>query len=252
MELPLPRWIAHRGGGSLAPENTLAGIRLAARLSYRAVEFDVMLSGDGTPVLIHDETLERTTNGAGRVCDTPDCVLFGLDAGRGERIPTLAEASLLCRQLGLWANVEIKPASGLERRTAEIVVPQVADLWRDALRPPLLSSFSEEALVIARDLAPDLPRGLLYGRVPADWPATRQRLGASTLHCAASHVGDEVLAEAAALGVPVLCFTVNGKKAAKSLFARGVASLFTDRLDRFANGADSSLTTCCKGLQLPG
>ena len=72
MKLPLPRWIAHRGGGSLAPENTLAGIRLAARLGYRAVEFDVMLSADGTPFLVHDETLERTTNGQGRVCATPD------------------------------------------------------------------------------------------------------------------------------------------------------------------------------------
>ena len=69
MSFPLPRWFAQRGGGSLAPENTLAGIRLAAGLGYRAVEFDVMLSADGTPVLIHDETLERTTNGAGRVCD---------------------------------------------------------------------------------------------------------------------------------------------------------------------------------------
>jgi glycerophosphoryl diester phosphodiesterase len=76
MPMPLPRWFAHRGGGSLAPENTLAGIRLAARLGYKAVEFDVMLSGDGTPVLIHDETLERTTNGVGRVCETPDARSF--------------------------------------------------------------------------------------------------------------------------------------------------------------------------------
>ena len=59
MPLPLPRWIAHRGGGRLAPENTLAGIRVAARLGFKAVEFDVMLSGDGTPVLIHDETLGK-------------------------------------------------------------------------------------------------------------------------------------------------------------------------------------------------
>src|SRR5574343_910530 len=78
MKLSLPRWFAHRGGGSLAPENTLAGIRLAARLGYRAVEFDVMLSADGTPVLIHDETMERTTNVRGRVCETSDSVLSSL------------------------------------------------------------------------------------------------------------------------------------------------------------------------------
>jgi glycerophosphoryl diester phosphodiesterase len=127
MKLPLPRWIAHRGGGSLAPENTLAGIRLAARLGYRAVEFDVMLSADGTPFLIHDETLERTTNGHGRVCATPDDVLLTLDAGGGERIP--AAAAALCRQYGLLANVEIKPAAGYERQTAEVARHCVA-LWQ--------------------------------------------------------------------------------------------------------------------------
>jgi glycerophosphoryl diester phosphodiesterase len=110
MQILLPRWFAHRGGGSLAPENTLAGIRLAARLGFKAVEFDVMLSGDGTPVLIHDETLERTTNGVGRVCDTPDSTLFALDAGQGERIPRFTEAAALCRELGLLANVEISLA----------------------------------------------------------------------------------------------------------------------------------------------
>ena len=72
MLAPPPRYFANRGGGTLAPENTLAGIRLAARLGYQAVEFDVMLSGSGTPLLIHDETLERTTNGSGAVATTDD------------------------------------------------------------------------------------------------------------------------------------------------------------------------------------
>ena len=88
------------------------GMAIAAHLGIWAVEFDVMLSADGTPFLIHDETLERTTNGQGRVCATPDDVLLGLDAGNGEHIPTLAVAAALCRQYGLLANVEIKPATG--------------------------------------------------------------------------------------------------------------------------------------------
>jgi glycerophosphoryl diester phosphodiesterase len=230
----LPRWFAHRGGGSLAPENTLAGIRLAARLGYRAVEFDVMLSGDGTPVLIHDETLERTTDGHGRVCDTPDAVLFALDAGQGERIPRLTEAALLCRQLGLLANVEIKPASGHEERTAAVVARLSAELWHGAPLPPLLSSFSLAALAVAGDLAPGLARGVLYEAPPADWRAAVQRLHAFSLHCAGELVSDEVLGEARAAGIPVLCYTVNAEKQAKTLFARGVSSLFTDRLDLFA------------------
>lgn len=234
MSLPLPRWIAHRGGGSLAPENTLAGIRLAARLGYRAVEFDVMLSADGTPILIHDETLERTTDGAGRVCDTPDAVLFALDAGDGERIPRFAEAAALCRELGLLANVEIKPATGHEVATAEVVAGLTADLWRGAEVHPLLSSFSLEALAVARDRAPAIPRGVLFEAPPADWLAQLRRLQAVSLHCDADLLRDEVLAEARAHDIPVLCYTVNAPEQAKTLFARGVSALFTDRLDLFA------------------
>jgi len=247
MKLLLPRWIAHRGGGSLAPENTLAGIRLAARMGYKAVEFDVMLSGDGTPVLIHDETLERTTNGAGRVCETPDAVLFSLDAGNGERIPKFSEAAELCRSLGLLANVEIKPACGFEVVTAETVARLAAEFWQGADIPPLISSFSVEAVEIARDLAPGIPRGLLYEQVPADWSATARRLKAFTLHCSAKHVSDAVLAEAQAMGMQVLCYTVNAPDKAAALFGRGVTAVFTDRLDLFAPE-----TSPYKGLHLPG
>ena len=234
MGVPLPRWIAHRGGGSLAPENTLAGIRLAARLGYRAVEFDVMLSADGTPVLIHDETLQRTTNGSGQVCETPDAVLFALDAGHGERIPRFAEAAALCRELGLLANVEIKPATGYEVVTAEVVARLTAGFWQGAAVPPLLSSFSLEALEVARDLAPEIRRGVLFESPPADWLAQLQRLQAASLHCDATLLDDGVMAAAKAHDIPVLCYTVNAPEQAKTLFARGVSALFTDRLDLFA------------------
>jgi len=234
MPYPLPRWFAHRGGGSLAPENTLAGIRLAASLGYQAVEFDVMLSGDGTPVLIHDETLERTTNGTGPVSETPDAVLFGLDAGCGERIPRLSEAALLCRQLGLLANVEIKPAAGVEEKTAEAIARLADELWQGALVPPLFSSFSPLALAVARQLAPNIPRGLLYEAVPSHWPDDMKRLDVVSLHCAADLLSDAVLDEAKARHIPVLCYTVNVPEQANRLFARGVGSLFTDHLDRFA------------------
>lgn len=229
----LPRWFAHRGGGVLAPENTLAGIRLAARMGFAAVEFDVMLSADGTPVLIHDETLERTTNGLGYVAETPDSVLFSLDAGNGESIPRFSEAAALCRELGLLANVEIKPATGHELVTAEVVAQQTAMFWRGAPVQPLLSSFSLVALAVARDIAPEIARGLLFEAVPTDWLAEMQNLQAYSMHCAAELLSDAVLAEAGARGIPVLCYTVNRQIEAKMLFERGVSSLFTDRLDLF-------------------
>lgn len=224
----LPQLIAHRCGGNLAPENTLAGLHAAACLGCRAVEFDIMLSADGTPVLIHDETLERTTNGIGRVCETPDAVLFSLDAGKGERIPRLAEAAEICRHHGFLANVEIKPAAGHEAATGACVARFIADHWQGL--PPLLSSFSAKALQAAWQVAPNLQYGLLFESVPADWQRQRAAIGAVTLHCAANSLTDAVLAEARAAGVPVLCYTVNDAAEAQALFDRGVSSIFSDTL----------------------
>ncbi|NJD26302.1 MAG: glycerophosphodiester phosphodiesterase [Betaproteobacteria bacterium] len=244
---PLPRWIAHRGGGSLAPENTLAGIRLAARMGFRAVEFDVMLTADGTPVLIHDETLERTTNGTGRVCDASDAAIFALDAGGGEPVPRFDQAAALCRELGLLANVEIKPAAGHEIATAEVVARMARTLWRGDELPPLFSSFSLAALRVAHDVAPDIPRGVLWEEAPADWRSVLHDLQAASLHCNATLLTDAVLDEAREHGISVLAYTVNEPERAHALFARGVSAVFTDRLDLFSGD-----TTAYDCLQLGG
>ncbi|MFZ4537808.1 glycerophosphodiester phosphodiesterase [Propionivibrio sp.] len=234
---PLPRVFAHRCGGALAPENSASGLRIAAALGMRAVEFDVMLSADGSPWLIHDETLERTTNGRGRVCATPDAVLRNLDAGSyrhrafaGEPLPTLEAAAALCRELGLMANVEIKPASGFEAITGEVVARRVIELW-SGVQLPLVSSFSELALETARHAAPQLPLGCLWVRPPADWRARLDALAAFSLHCAADKLDDSLLCAARAAGIPVLCYTVNDQSVAEALFRRGVASVFSDRID---------------------
>lgn len=232
MRVELPRFIAHRCGGTLAPENTLAGLHAAAAKGFRAVEFDVMLSADGTPVLIHDETLERTTNGIGRVCETPDAVLFSLDAGQGERIPTLAEAATLCRRYGLIANVEIKPAAGFEAKTGEVVAAAVQALWANA-PAPLLSSFSFDALDSAATAARALSRGLLYETVPEHWQDDAARHDAASVHCAARKLSDSTIASVREAGLPLLCYTVNDPAEAEALFRRGVSAVFTDRLDRF-------------------
>ncbi|HNC51749.1 MAG TPA: glycerophosphodiester phosphodiesterase [Accumulibacter sp.] len=234
----VPRVFAHRCGGALAPENTLAGLHVAARLGLRAVEFDVMLSADGSPWLMHDETLERTTNGSGSMCETHDTDLRQLDAGAhrhpaftGEPVPTLAAAARVCRELGLSANVEIKPAAGFEARTGEIVGRSVLALWAGA-ELPLVSSFSETALAAARAAAPDLPLGSLWECPPADWPARVDALGACTLHCAATFLDDDLLNEAREHAIPVLCYTVDEPLTAAQLFRRGVAGVFSDRIDR--------------------
>ena len=123
----VPRVFAHRCGGALAPENTLAGLRISAALGFRAVEFDVMLSAEGSPWVIHDETLERTTDGRGPVCRSSNAALSRLDAGAshhrafaGEPLPAFAAVAAACRALGLLVNVEIKPASGFDAETGEL------------------------------------------------------------------------------------------------------------------------------------
>lgn len=234
----LPRVFAHRCGGALAPENTLAGLGVTAALGIKAVEFDVMLSADGTPWLIHDETLERTTNGAGSVCATPDTVLRTLDAGgfqhrafAGEPLPTFESLAIRCRELGLMSNVEIKPATGFEAITGEVVARQIQSLWKGEPLP-LVSSFSEEALKAARKILPDLPIGFLWDIPPADWVARVDSLNGFSLHCSATGADDAVLSAAKERGIAVLCWTVNERAQAVELLARGVASIISDRPDR--------------------
>lgn len=236
-----PRVIAHRGGGTLAPENTLAALRMALTRGYRAVEFDVMLSADGTPIVIHDETLERTTNGRGDVADTSAAVLVTLDAGSwfgaqfaGESVPRFADAVAQCVATGLWANVEIKPSAGADRATGRKTALLAAELWANAPLPPLLSSFSTVALEAAHEVAPHLPRGLLYDAPPADWRRELQRLECVSLHCNVRHFTPALLEEAQAHGVPVVLYTVNDADMAAQWLAAGVAAVITDRLDLIA------------------
>ncbi|OHC61530.1 MAG: hypothetical protein A2040_11960 [Rhodocyclales bacterium GWA2_65_19] len=229
-----PRIIAHRCGGALTPENTLAGLRLAARLGCRGVEFDAMLAADGVPVLIHDETLQRTTSGQGRVADLSSVQLAGLDAGcrhhpafAVEPLPTLDEALRLCAALGLWANVEIKPSAGQEAETGRAVARHAAA----AKGKLLLSSFSVAALRAAADEAVRLPRAILVEAIPADW---RERISAAeaiAVHCSARALTAEALAAVRGAGLPLACYTVNRREDAERLFAMGVSAVFTDRPD---------------------
>lgn len=233
-----PRIIAHRCGGALAPENTLTGLRLAARLGCTGVEFDAMLAADGVPVLMHDETLERTTCGRGRVGDLDSDRLARLDAGSrhhpafaAEQVPTLDEALRLCAALGLWANVEIKPAAGQEAVTGQVVARHAAA----ATGKLLLSSFSSLALRAAAEEAVQLPRAMVFEAIPADWRERLMETGARALHSAASALTVDALQAVRDAGFPLACYTVNRREDAERLFAMGVSAVFTDRPDLWAS-----------------
>lgn len=244
---PYPRVLAHRGGGSFAPENTLAAIRKAKEFGFGGVEVDVMLAADSVPVLIHDETLDRTTNGKGPVAKTASAQLAALDAGgwfgaafAGEPLPRYADAARLCVDLGLWANVEIKPAGGFEHETGRIVAAMSAKLWRGARVAPLLSSFSAAALDAAAAAAPGLKRGLLAGEISVDWRDRLVQLGCVSLHCDHRHLTQARAHAVKEAGYALLCYTVNDPAMAAELFGWGVDAVVTDRPDLVLPGPTAS------------
>ena len=235
---PYPRIIAHRGGGLLAPENTLAAIRLARNLGFAGVEFDVKLTGDGIPVLMHDDALERTTDGAGPVAETSYQEIAKLDAGSwfgnefgGEPVPSFAAASALCREAGVWANIEIKASPGQERETGEAVARMAKLLWNGSHPLPLLSSFSALALEAAAVESPDLPRALLVVEASPNWLAQLDRLQCVALHVSHRHLDAALVKAVHNSGRGVLAYTVNDSETALDLLEWGVDALVTDQLD---------------------
>ena len=232
MSWPYPRIVAHRGGGALAPENTLGAIRLGASMGFKGVEFDVMLAGDGTPVVIHDETIDRTTSGKGEVSRMSYAELSRFTIDKTEKISRYADIVALCRELGLWANVEIKPAKGHERATGEAVARMTRELWKGAPLMPVLSSFSIEALEEAQKAAPDLARGYLVDGIPADWRRTMQRLGCVALHCNYKSLTEKLAGGIHAAGYAILLWTVNEAATARRMLALGADCLVTDALER--------------------
>ena len=247
---PFARVIAHRGGGTLAPENTLAAIDVGRAHGFTAIEFDAMLAKDEVPVLMHDDMLERTTSGSGPVPTKTAVELAALDAGRwhstrfaGERVPTFEAAVRHCRAHGVWINIEIKPADGHATSTGEVVARMAADLYADVLkaggdraehiepRAPLLSSFSRASLVAARRAAPDLPRGHLVDFVARNWREELEALGCVSLHTDHKHLTRKEARAIKDAGYWLFCYTVNEPQRAREILSWGVDAFCTDRLD---------------------
>lgn len=237
---PYPCWIAHRGAGSLAPENTLVAFRLGAEHGFGMFECDVKLSADGEPFLLHDSELERTTNGQGLAGELNWDALSRLDAGSwhgrahaGEPLLRLESLARWLQALGLMVNLEIKPTPGDEVRTGRIVAERVAEWWAQAEVKPLLSSFSLEALGAARDARPDLPRALLTDRWIPEAVDQAVELGCCALVVHQAFLSDrriEIIQEA---GLKALAYTVNEAERADTLWAAGLDGLITDRVDAF-------------------
>jgi glycerophosphoryl diester phosphodiesterase len=240
---PYPLWIAHRGAGRLAPENTLAAFREGARHGYRAFECDAKLSADGVPFLLHDTTLERTTNLHGVAGERTWAELARTDAGSwhsrayaGEPVPSLGAVAAFVIRNGFALNIEIKPTPGQEHETGVVVAREASRLWHgiDASPPPLLSSFQTDSLGGARDSAPGLPRALLLDTLRSGWFEAAQALGCVAVVTNFNVMSAEVLARLHGAGLRAVVYTVNDPAPAAWLRGLGIDSLITDAVDRFA------------------
>lgn len=251
---PYPRWIVHRGAGTLAPENTLPAFALGAAHGGRMFECDVRLSADGVPFLLHDDHLERTTNGHGPAGLLTMAALAQLDAGSwhspayaGTPIPALAALVQFCLAHQLLLNIELKPNPGQARQTGLAVGRLLGRLWPANRPAPLLSSFDTQALEGARAAAPALPRGLLVddfslavtpepGKTLANGQAAvaqAQALGCCTLilHQRLWLQNPTLVAHAHHAKLHCATYTVNTAPAAQHLIGLGIDSIVSDRID---------------------
>jgi glycerophosphoryl diester phosphodiesterase len=239
---PYPRLVAHRAGGVAAPENTLAAIRLGHSLGYRVAEIDVRFSRDGVAVLQHDAALERNTNGRGPLAERTWEELAKLDAGawrgeayRGEPLARLEDGAALLRSLGMHAHVEVKRVPGLHRECGEKAAREVQRLWAGAAQPPLLISFSADALDAARAAVPALPRGWI---VQSPWDGDLgplERLDAVSLHLEHGLITPALVGTLHAGGRRLVAWTVNEVSRAETLLAWGVDGIVTDNVREFAD-----------------
>ncbi len=236
MHRPTPDQVqAHRGASALAPENTIAAFRKAAEQGAKWVELDVALLGDGTLVVIHDVTIDRTTSGSGALGDMGRADLDGLDAGSwfddafaGEPLPTLDAVIVELRELGLNANVEIKQHAH-HRSLDQLVRTVQAAIGRRAPQTEIMiSSFDPEALRAMQKLEPGLEMAMLWERPPEDWEAQLAAIPASTIHMHYKALSIGLLEETSKRGIKVRAWTCNNPVQLMSFWDAGLAGVITD------------------------
>ncbi|MCG8359103.1 MAG: glycerophosphoryl diester phosphodiesterase [Kiloniellales bacterium] len=237
----LPRLMGHRGVLAYCPENSLAGLRKTAALGLGWVEFDVMLTGDGVPVLFHDDTLKRMTGIEGEMAKTRLADLAGLTVGGGydrafadEGIPTLETAVGVLLDCGLHPNVEIKPTPGRDVETAVATLEVLARCWPSRAPAPMISSFSRMSLAAAYALQPTWPRAFIALKAPSDWRDVLRALGCQAFHLYHKRLTRRLATEVKAAGYQLACFTVNDPKRAKRFAGWPIDCLISDAPDVIA------------------
>lgn len=233
--LDKPWLIAHRGASAIAPENTLPAMKLARQLGAQWVEFDVVLSLDGEPFVFHDEKLDRTSNGKGLIAKTTSAKLKELDAGawfspayRDTPIPTLQLMLAYLSDIEMGINLEIKPADDRIELLVDKIFHTLEEYWSFSLPTPLISSFSIDALRLARARSSDAQLGLLLHEWRNDWQTIADELNCYSVHLNRDIVTKERIKAVNDSGRSILCYTVNDAESARKLFDMGMDGIFSD------------------------
>lgn len=222
--LQLPKVIGHRGAAAYAPENTLESFREARRRGATWVETDIKLTSDGVPIVMHDESLKRTTGVDRLVAETPRAAL---PAG----VPTFEEAIACFAEQGLGCNVEIKPCPGREIETARVVVETLRRCWPAALAAPLLSSFKDASLAEALRVAPEFARALLLDEIGDDWRSRGEAVGVAGINTNGEKLTAVRAVEVRKAGYLLGVYTIDDGDVARALVGMGVNCVITDAPD---------------------
>jgi glycerophosphoryl diester phosphodiesterase len=222
--LQLPKVIGHRGAAAYAPENTLASFREARRRGANWVETDIMLTADGVPIVMHDESLKRTMGIDRLVAETRRAELPAA-------VPTFEEAIACWGELGLGCNVEIKPGAGREVETARVVVETLRRCWPAHLPEPLLSSFKDAALAAAHQAAPEFARALLIKELADDWRTRAEAVAAIGINTEGKRLTASRAVEIRKAGYWLGVYTINDADVARALVGMGAQCVITDAPD---------------------
>ena len=225
--------IGHRGVASLAPENTLSGIRKAAELRLDWVELDVTLLGDDAPVMFHDHKLNRTTNGRGHLQKHALSDVKTLDVGSWhsaefsqEKVPELAETLSLIKELGLGLNLELKPNRCNLTKLVNIVLEALEQIDFPVERL-LVSSFSHKALVLFSGRSSHNV-GCLFESLPIGWRYKAGQVGAKTINVNGDKLTEKKARAVKQAGYELYCYTVNDQKLLDKLIGWDVDGVFSD------------------------
>lgn len=226
---------AHRGASAIAPENTIAAFRAAADQGAKWVELDVALSADGELIVIHDDSVDRTSTGSGSLGDLTAEQIGQLDGGSwfdsrfaGERIPTLAEVIKALGEFGLNINVEIKQHKHHQSLDQLVNAVHAAISKRPAHMQIMISSFDPECLKAMHKLAPELELAMLWGRVPDNWEALLADIPATSIHAHYNGLCLGLLEQTSAKGIKVRAWTSNDPIELVSFWGAGLTGVITD------------------------